>query len=304
MHNYLLIFTDSGRMFWIKVYELPEGAKNAKGRPIQNLLQIPKEDKIRSVINVKTLSDQDYINNNYLVFCTQNGTIKKTTLEAFSRPRQAGIIAISINEGDRLLDVRLTSGTDQVIIAKKSGKAVRFPEEQVRPMGRNAAGVKAITLESEDDQVIGMVCVPTETEQKLLVVSEKGYGKMSVIDDYRLTNRGAKGVITLNITEKTGKLVAILDVTEKDELMIINKSGILIRMKTETLRVMGRNTQGVRLIKLSETDEIMSIAKIESEEEVEQIEGSETMEGAENTTNEAPNGETNNGENTELTSEA
>ena len=293
MHNYLLIFTEAGKMFWIKVYELPEGAKNAKGRPIQNLLQIPKEDKIRAVINVKTLTDQDYINNNYLVFCTQNGTIKKTTLEAFSRPRQAGIIAIGINEGDRLLDVRLTSGSDQIIIAKKSGKAVRFPEEQVRPMGRNAAGVKAITLESSTDQVIGMVCVPSQNNIKnLLVVSEKGYGKMSVTDDYRLTKRGAKGVITLNITDKTGFLVAILDVTDKDELMIINKSGISIRMRTDSMRVMGRNTQGVRLIKLSETDEISSIAKIELEDEVVEIVG-EGIEGAEGAIESGPESEGN-----------
>lgn len=272
MHNTLLVFTDSGRMFWVKVYELPEGNKTAKGRPLQNIINIEKEDKVRAVINVKSLKDADYINNNYLVMCTVNGTIKKTTLEAFSRPRQAGIIAISINEGDHLLDVKMTSGNDEIIIATYKGRAVRFPEEKVRPMGRGAAGVRGVSLAGEDDKVVGLVTL-ADTSRTLLVVSEKGYGKRTYFVDpedgtdvYRVTNRGGKGVLTLNVTEKTGNVVGILDVTDKDELMIINKSGIMIRTSVAALRVMGRNTQGVRLIRLNEEDEISSIAKIEIEE--------------------------------------
>lgn len=265
MHNTLLVFTNSGRMFWVKVYELPEGNKTAKGRPIQNIINIEKEDKIRAVINVKSLKDEDYINNNYLVMCTVKGTIKKTTLEAFSRPRQAGIIAITINEGDHLLDVKMTSGSDQIIIATYKGRAVRFPEETVRPMGRTAAGVRGVTLADEEDHVVGLVCVNDPTKN-LLVVSEKGYGKRSEIEDYRVTNRGTKGVLTLNITEKTGNVVGILDVDDKNDLMIINKSGIMIRTSVSELRVMGRNTQGVRLIRLNEDDQISSIAKIDIEE--------------------------------------
>ncbi len=275
MHNYLLVFTDSGRMFWVKVYELPEGNKTAKGRPIQNIINIEKTDKIRAVINVKSLKDEDYINNNYLVMCTVKGTIKKTTLEAFSRPRQAGIIAISINEGDHLLDVKMTSGNDEVIIATYKGRAVRFPEATVRPMGRGAAGVRGVSLAGEDDHVVGLVTIADRT-RTLLVVSEKGYGKRTYLVDpedgndvYRITNRGGKGVLTLNVTEKTGNVVGILDVTDKDDLMIINKSGIMIRTSVSELRVMGRNTQGVRLIRLNDEDEISSIAKIEKEEEVE-----------------------------------
>lgn len=267
MHNTLLVFTNSGRMFWVRVYELPEGNKTAKGRPIQNIINIEKEDKIRAVINVKSLKDEDYINNNYLVMCTVNGTIKKTTLEAFSRPRQAGIIAITINEGDHLLDVKMTSGSDQIIIATYKGRAVRFPEETVRPMGRTAAGVRGVTLADEEDRVVGLVCVNDPTKN-LLVVSEKGYGKRSEIEDYRVTNRGTKGVLTLNITDKTGNVVGILDVDDSNDLMIINKSGIMIRTSVSELRVMGRNTQGVRLIRLNEDDEISSIAKIDIEEEI------------------------------------
>ncbi|HRH33576.1 MAG TPA: DNA gyrase subunit A [Catalimonadaceae bacterium] len=273
MHNHLLVFTNSGRMFWVKVYELPEGNKTAKGRPLQNIINIEKEDKVRAVINVKSLKDADYINNNYLVMCTVNGTIKKTTLEAFSRPRQAGIIAIGINEGDQLLDVKMTSGNDEIIIATYKGRAVRFPEEKVRPMGRGAAGVRGVSLAGDDDHVVGLVTIADKT-RTLLVVSEKGYGKRTYFVDpedgtdvYRVTNRGGKGVLTLNVTEKTGSVVGILDVTDKDELMIINKSGIMIRTSVSALRVMGRNTQGVRLIRLNEDDQISSIAKIEIEEE-------------------------------------
>lgn len=261
-HNYLLIFTEAGKLFWLKVYEVPEGGKTAKGRPIQNLINIESGDAVRSVINVKNLSNADYINNNFLIMCTVKGTIKKTTLEAYSRPRSNGINAITINEGDRLLDVKMTNGSNEMIMALKSGRAIRFNESHVRPMGRTAAGVRGVSLKSADDRVVGMVCL-SNPETNLLVVSEKGYGKRSDIEDYRITNRGGKGVKTLNITEKTGNLVAILDVQDSDELMIINKSGITIRMAVAQLRVMGRATQGVRLIKLSDTDEISSVAKIE-----------------------------------------
>jgi DNA gyrase subunit A len=262
-HNYLLIFTEFGKVFWKKVWEIPEGGKTSKGRAIQNLINIEPGDKVRAVINVKTLKDEDYINNNFLVMCTENGVIKKTTLEAYSRPRQNGINAITIREGDRLLDVSLTNGNNKIIIAKKEGKVVHFKESDVRSMGRMAAGVKGVTLESDKDRVVGMVCVSRE-DSNLLVVSEKGYGKRSAIDDYRITKRGGKGVKTINVTEKTGKLVAIKEVVDSDDLMIINKSGITIRMAVEKLRVMGRATQGVRLIKLSDDDEISSVEKIEA----------------------------------------
>lgn len=272
MLNYLLIFTEFGKLFWLKVYEIPEGSKTAKGRPIQNLINIESGDKVRAVINVRTLSDADYINNNYIIMCTEEGTIKKTLLEAYSRPRANGIAAITINEGDRLLDVALTNGDNQIIIASREGKAVRFHESRVRPMGRTAAGVKGIELgeEGTSNKAIGMLCV-SNLEKQLMVVSENGYGKRSQIEDYRETNRGAKGVTTLNITEKVGSLVAIKEVSDSDDLMIINKSGIAIRMSVTEIRVAGRNTQGVRLIKLNEGDEISSVTRIESEEEV--IEG-------------------------------
>lgn len=275
MLNYLLIFTEFGRLYWLKVYEIPEGSKVSKGRPIQNLINIESGDKVRAVINVRTLSDADYINNNYLIMCTESGTIKKTLLEAYSRPRANGIIAISINEGDRLLDVALTNGDNEIVIASQEGKAVRFHESRVRPMGRTAAGVKGIELgdEGTTNKAIGMLCV-SGTEKQLLVVSENGYGKRSPIDDYRITNRGAKGVTTLNITDKVGNLVAIREVSETDDLMIINKSGIAIRMSVSEIRVAGRNTQGVRLIKLSDSDEISSVTRIENEE-IDEILGEE-----------------------------
>ncbi|OIN60931.1 DNA gyrase subunit A [Arsenicibacter rosenii] len=267
MHNYLLIFTERGRLYWKRVHELPEGSRISKGRPVQNLINIEGDDKVRTVINVKNLDDPDYINNNYLVMCTEQGTIKKTMLEAFSRPRQSGIIAITIEEGDQLLSVCLTNGDNDIVVASSSGKAARFHESRVRPMGRTAAGVKAITLDEEnpDDRVIGMVCI-VSTDVQLLVVSEKGYGKRSEVDEYRVTNRGAKGVGTLKVTEKVGRLVAILDVTDNDDLMIINRSGIAIRMAVSEIRVAGRNTQGVKLIRLNEGDEISSVTKIKQEE--------------------------------------
>ncbi len=269
-HNYLLIFTEFGKVFWKRVFEIPEGGKVSRGRAIQNLINIETEDKVRAVINVQNLTDEDYINNNYIMMCTKQGTIKKTSLEAYSRPRQNGINAITINQGDRLLDVQLTNGDNHILIAKGSGRAIHFHESDVRAMGRVAAGVRGITLEGEKDRVVGMVCVHREVSD-LLVVSEKGFGKRSSISDYRITKRGGKGVKTINITAKTGKLVSIKEVVDSDELMIINRSGITIRMKVSSLRVMGRATQGVKLITLNDKDEISSVAKIEkiAEEEEE-----------------------------------
>lgn len=271
-HNYLLIFTTLGKVFWKKVYELPEGGKNTKGRAIQNLINIEPADSVRAVINVKNLSDADYINNNYLMMCTRLGTIKKTTLEAYSRPRTNGINAINIIEGDQLLDVKLTNGNNHIVIATSRGKAIHFHESDVRPMGRNATGVRGVRFEGAEDRVVGMVAVARE-EANLLVVSEKGYGKRSSIEDYRITKRGGKGVKTINITDKTGKLVAIKEVVDTDDLMIVNRSGITIRISVENLRVMGRNTQGVKLIRLNESDAIASVEKIERiQVEVEEIE--------------------------------
>lgn len=265
-HNYLLIFTDQGKVYWKKAYEIPEGTKTSKGRAIQNLINIEPGDNIRAIITVKNLQDSEYINNNFVILCTEEGIIKKTSLEAYSRPRQGGINAITIHEGDRLINASLTNGSNHIVIAKSEGKAVHFNENQVRPMGRTAAGVRGVTLDSDTDKVIGMVCISRE-DANLLVVSENGYGKRSEIADYRITNRGGKGVKTLNITEKTGKLVAIKEVVDEDELMIINRSGITIRIEVKELRVMGRATQGVRLIKLNEDDRISSVEKIQKIEE-------------------------------------
>ncbi len=275
-HNYLLFFTEKGKLYWLRVFEAPEGSKTSKGRAIQNLINIEPDDKIRAVLNVSTLTDEDYIKNNYIIMCTKNGTVKKTLLELYSRPRQNGIIAININEGDTLIDVALTNGNDYIIIAAGKGKAVRFHESGVRPMGRGATGVKGINL-GENDKAIGMICVNREDAQ-LLVVSEKGFGKRSDIDDYRITSRGAKGVKSLNITEKTGDLVAIKEVTDEDDLMIITNKGIVIRIHVEDLRIMGRNTQGVKLIRLNEKDGIASVTRIiREEEEVEVITESESI---------------------------
>ncbi|MBT1700084.1 DNA gyrase subunit A [Fulvivirgaceae bacterium PWU4] len=267
-HNYLLIFTDQGKVYWKKAYEIPEGNKTSKGRAIQNLINIEPGDNVRSIINVKDLQDENYITNNFVILCTEGGIIKKTSLEAYSRPRQGGINAITIHEGDRLLNASLTNGNNHIVIAKSEGKAVHFNESQVRPMGRTAAGVRGVTLDSEADKVIGMVCI-TREDANLLVVSENGYGKRSSMDDYRITNRGGKGVKTINITDKTGKLVAIKEVGDDDELMIINRSGITIRIEVKELRVMGRATQGVRLIKLNDDDRISSVEKIQKIEKIE-----------------------------------
>lgn len=261
-HNYLLIFTEAGQVHWKRVYEIPEGNKTSKGRAVQNLLNIQSGDTIKAILNIKNLEDEEYLANNFVILCTEKGTIKKTSLEAYSRPRQGGITAITIHEGDKLLNASLTNGKNDIIIAKSEGKAVRFNESDVRPMGRTAAGVRGVTLDNPMDKVIGMVCI-TRPDVNLLVVSEKGYGKRSSIDDYRVTKRGGKGVKTINVTDKTGKLVAIKEVTDNDELMIINRSGITIRIEVEELRVMGRATQGVRLIKLNEDDHISSVEKIQ-----------------------------------------
>ena len=263
-HNYLLIFTQKGKCFWMRVFEIPEGSKSSKGRAIQNLLNIEQDDKVMAYINVKDLKDEEYINNNYLIMCTSKGIIKKTSLEAYSRPRTNGINAISIREGDQLLEAKLTSGNDEILLGLKSGRAIRFNESKVRPMGRNAAGVKGITLGNDKDMVVGMVCV-NDNESDILVVSEKGYGKRSSLEDYRITNRGGKGVKTLSITDKTGKLIAIKNVTDENELMIINKAGVVIRLDVSDLRTMGRATQGVRLINLKGNDEIAAVAKVEKD---------------------------------------
>lgn len=278
MHNYMLLFTQKGKIYWLRAFEVPEGQKNGKGRPIQNLINIEPDDKIMAYVNVKDLNDDEYINNNYVVLCTNKGTIKKTLLEAYSRPRANGINAITVRDGEILLEARLTNGNCHILMALRSGRACRFPEKTVRPMGRNASGVRGITLADEDDEVIGMLCADVNTPTTILVVSEKGYGKRTFLDDpetgepeYRITNRGGKGVKTLNITDKTGKLVAIKGVTDAEDLMIITKNGIAIRTPVDSLRTMGRNTQGVRLINLRSNDTIASIAQA-PREEVEEIE--------------------------------
>ena len=265
-HNYLLIFTEQGKVYWKKVYEIPEGNKTSKGRAVQNLINIESGDAVCAILNVKNLEDEAYVNNNFVILCTEKGTIKKTSLEAYSRPRQGGINSITIHEGDKLLNASLTNGDNHIIIAKSEGKAVHFHESDVRPMGRTAAGVRGVTLDNPVDRVIGMVCI-NRKDANLLVVSEKGYGKRSLVDDYRVTKRGGKGVKTINVTDKTGKLVAIKEVVDKDELMIINRSGITIRIEVEELRVMGRATQGVRLIKLNDDDKISSVEKIQNIDE-------------------------------------
>jgi DNA gyrase subunit A len=275
MHNTMLFFTEKGKCFWLKVYEIPEGTKQSKGRAIQNLLNIEPDDKVKAYINVLNLKEEEYINNNYIVLCTKKGVVKKTALEAYSRPRVNGVNAITVREGDQLLEAKLTNGKNEILIAGRSGKAIRFEEDQVRPMGRTASGVRGITLRDESDEVVGMICVENGNED-ILVVSENGYGKRSKIDDYRITKRGGKGVKTISITEKTGELIAIKNVTDEHDLMIINKSGITIRMAVSDLRVMGRATQGVRLINLSKkNDTIAAVAKVNSSHEEEGVESQE-----------------------------
>ena len=269
-HQYMLFFTEKGKCFWMRVFEIPEGSKTSKGRAIQNLINIEPDDKVKAYIRTHDLMDEEYVNNNYVIMVTKNGIIKKTSLEAYSRPRSNGINAITVREGDVLLEALLTDGKSQIMIASRYGKAIRFEDEKVRPMGRTASGVRGINLgDAPDNEVIGMVVVSDMEKQTVLVVSEQGYGKRSSIEDYRETNRGGKGVTTLNITEKTGKLIAIEAVTDEDDLMIINKSGVAIRTGLDEIRVMGRATQGVRLINLKKNDEIAAIAKVEVEEELE-----------------------------------
>lgn len=269
MHDYMLFFTKNGKCFWLRVFEIPEGSKGSKGRAIQNLINLPNDDKVKAFLNVKDLTNKEYVETNYIILVTKKGVIKKTTLAAYSRPRQNGINAITIREGDELLQARCTNGSNEILMALNSGRAIRFNEEKVRPMGRNASGVRGITLRDSKDFVVGMICVEGNGSE-ILVVSENGYGKRSKLEDYRVTNRGGKGVKTINITEKTGSLISILDVTDSDDLMIINKSGILIRMAVADLRVMGRATQGVRLINLKGDDSIAAVTKVAIEEDDEE----------------------------------
>lgn len=284
MHNYMLFFTQKGRCYWLKVYEIPEGAKNSKGRAIQNLLNIEAGDKVNAFIRVKRLDDEEFINSHYLIFCTKKGIIKKTCLEAYSRPRQNGVNAIVIREDDQVIQVRMTDGNAEVLMANRNGRAIRFHESTVRVMGRVSTGVKGMTLDGDDDEVVGMITMSGKPDETVMVVSEQGYGKRSDLDDYRITNRGGKGVKTLNVTEKTGKLVSIKNVNDSNDLVIINKSGITLRLKVADIRVMGRATQGVRLINLEKrNDEIASVCKVDSEEEALEME-----EGAEATAVEVP----------------
>ncbi len=289
MHNTMLFFTQKGRCYWLKVYEIPEGAKNSKGRAIQNMLNIDSDDAVNAFVRIKNFNDKEFINSHYLVFCTKNGIIKKTSLEAYSRPRTNGVNAILIREDDRVIEVRMTNGSNEIIMANRNGRAIRFNETAVRPMGRVSTGVRGMQLDDDgQDEVIGMICVKDPEKETIMVVSEQGYGKRSDIEDYRKTNRGAKGVKTLNITEKTGKLVAIKTVTDENDLMIINKSGITIRLKVADVRVMGRATQGVRLIDLKKRgDQIGSVCKVATETEEESGEPTETIPNEENPTPEA-----------------
>jgi DNA gyrase subunit A len=292
-HNYLLLFTELGRCFWLRVFEIPEGTRTSKGKAIVNLINIPSDDKVRAFVNTKDIKDEEYVNNHYIVLCTTKGVIKKTTLEAYSRPRSNGINAITVREGDTLLEARLTNGSHEILMAIRSGKAIRFPEEKVRPMGRNASGVRAMRLDTDNDVVVGMVCAENDQET-ILVVSENGYGKRTLVEDYRITNRGGKGVKTINITEKTGPLVAMKIVTDDDDLMITTENGIMIRMDMSSLRVMGRATQGVRVINLKSGVVIASVAKVphsdEEEEEGPVVLDSEPTKESEN----EDNSETNN----------
>ena len=279
MHNTMLFFTEKGRCYWLKVYEIPEGARSSKGRAIQNVIRIEPDDKVRAYINVKRLDDQEYVDSNYIIMCTKDGTIKKTKLEAYSRPRQNGVNAIVIREGDQLIEAKLTSGSAEVMIAAKEGKAIRFNEATVRPIGRVGAGVRGISLEG-DDEVVGMICIEPDDKRDVLVLSENGYGKRTDLDEYRITNRGGKGVKTINITEKTGKLIAIQSVTDENDLMIINRSGLTIRTSVGQIRLAGRATQGVRIINLREGDAIASVMAVPaSDEEPETAEGQQPAEG-------------------------
>ena len=281
-HQYMLFFTQKGKCFWMRVYEIPEGSKSSKGRAIQNLINIEQDDRVKAFICTQDLKDEEYVNNHFVIMATKKGQVKKTSLEQYSRPRTNGINAITIKEDDELLEAKLTTGDSQVMLAVKSGKAIRFEEGKTRPMGRNASGVRGITLADDKDEVVGMISVD-DMESNILVVSENGYGKRSSLEDYRITNRGGKGVKTISITEKTGNLVAIKNVTDDDDLMIINKSGIAIRLEVSDLRVMGRATQGVRLINLKGKDSIAAVAKVLHEEDQLEVEDIEDVENPDNT---------------------
>jgi DNA gyrase subunit A len=287
-HHTLIFFTEKGRCYWMKVYQIPDGEKQSKGRAIQNLIQLPQDDKIRTILDVRKLEDEEFVKSHYIVLCTKKGIIKKTNLEDFSRPRATGVNAITIIEGDQLLDARLTDGKSEIMMAVKSGRAIRFEEEKVRSTGRGAIGVAGIEVDDEKDEVVGMICVNKEdTTRTVLVVSEKGYGKRTAIDEYRITNRGGKGVKTISVTEKTGRLVGILDVTEKEDLMITCISGVTIRMAVSKISELGRATQGVKLIRLDETDEIAAITKLDELSEPLVPENTET-EGSTETKPETP----------------
>ena len=277
MHNTMLFFTEKGRCFWLKVYEIPEGARSSKGRAIQNVIQIEPDDKVRAYINVKRLNDAEYVNNNFIIMCTKDGTIKKTKLEAYSRPRQNGVNAIVIREGDQLIEAKLTSGNAEVMIAAREGKAIRFNESTVRPIGRVGAGVRGISIE-ESDEVVGMICVEPDSTQDVLVLSENGYGKRTDLDEYRITNRGGKGVKTINVTEKTGKLISIQAVTDDNDLMIINRSGLTIRTAVSQIRLAGRATQGVRIINLRDGDAIASVMAVPAAGDEEEVQSAEAAE--------------------------
>ncbi|MEY4661230.1 MAG: gyrase subunit, partial [Bacteroidota bacterium] len=268
-HHTLMFFTEKGRCYWLKVYEIPDGDKQGKGRAIQNLMQLPQDDKIRAIIDVKNLQDEEFVNNHFIMLCTKQGIIKKTALADFSRPRANGVNAITIVEGDQLLNARMTDGSSEIMLAVKSGRAIRFPEDKVRPTGRGAIGVTGIEVDDTKDEVIGMVCVNAQdTTRTVLVVSEKGYGKRTPVEEYRITNRGGKGVKTINVTEKTGGLVGILDVSQDEDLMITCVSGITIRMSISQISELGRNTQGVKLIKIDNDDEIAAITSLDEDKEI------------------------------------
>ena len=277
-HQYMLFFTQKGKCFWMRVFEIPEGSKNSKGRAIQNLINIEQDDRVKAFICTQDLKDEDYVNNHYVIMATKMGQVKKTSLEQYSRPRSNGINAITIKEGDELLEAKLTTGNSQILMSVKSGKCIRFEESKTRPMGRNASGVRGVRLKDDNDEVVGMLSV-NDMDSDILVVSENGYGKRSKLDDYRITNRGGKGVKTISITEKTGSLVSIKNVSDGDDLMIINKSGIAIRMEVSDLRVMGRATQGVKLINIKDNDSIAAVAKVVLEDdEVQDIDNIEVIE--------------------------
>jgi DNA gyrase subunit A len=293
MHNTMIFFTQKGRCYWLKVYEIPEGTKNSKGRAIQNMLNIDADDKVNAFVHVKNLSDKDFVNSHYLMFCTKNGVVKKTCLEAYSRPRVNGVNAITIREDDRVIEVVMTNGDNEIVLANKNGRAIRFHEGVVREMGRTATGVRGMTLDEDgQDEVIGMIVINDPETENIMVVSEQGYGKRSDVEEYRITNRGGKGVKTLDITEKTGKLVAIKIVTDENDLMIINKSGVVIRLKVADVRIQGRATQGVRLINLGKrNDQISSVCKVTTETEVPEAEDAEVVMDGEEAVNNSENTE-------------